>query len=199
MPQQGADCDARRDLTVVILGKTGSGKSSAANTILGERVFRAEMSFNPVTKHCEKNQRKVEGRIVTVIDTPCLSCHLNEELFTEIKKCVETGPHVFLLVIRVNEKLTDEMKNAIKWVEENMGKDVLCYIIVLFTYVDQLQETPLENYCRASQYIRTLINSCGGRFHPFISDGRQDNNQVKELLEKIDKLVWWNSDQTYTM
>ncbi|KAL2086284.1 hypothetical protein ACEWY4_017343 [Coilia grayii] len=187
--------NAGPDLTVVLLGKTGSGKSAAANAILGAEFFRAELSFTPVTQQCAMAQGEIEGKTVAVIDTPGLSSEINDRLRNEILPFLELGPHVFLLVIRVNERVSDDVKNAVRWIEQNLGRGVLCYVIILFTFVDQLQGTPLEEYCRANQFIRSVINRCGGRSHPFSSDGGQNNVQVIELIEKMNRLVWWNSEQ----
>lgn len=184
------------ELRIVLLGGRNSGKSFVGNTILNQEEFVLQERTT-----CLKRSAEVQGRNVTVVDTPGWWCDFSardtpELVRREIRRSISLslpGPHVFLLVIKTNSVFIEKRRRAVEEHLKLPGETVWGHTLVLFTKGKNSGDKSLEEHVRASgKPLQWLLEKCSGRFHVLDIQRTHNATQVMELMGKIDKLVEGN-------
>ena len=168
--------DESKTLSILFTGKTGVGKSSLANALVGREVSPEGETLNPETMDVFNYNADIAGVNVTIWDCPGLqdgTANEAEYLEKMATKCKELD--LVLYCTRMDDtRIRDEDYETIKTLTRAFGESIWENAIFTLTFANNVRKAV------RSQSTATPVN----QKEYFISRLSQWESKLKEALEK---------------
>ncbi|XP_015230025.1 PREDICTED: GTPase IMAP family member 4-like, partial [Cyprinodon variegatus] len=181
---EASKCDqSLTSLNLVLCGRRGAGKTSAAKAILGQTDLPSASS----SSQCVRNQGEVCGRWVSLVELPALYGKPQQEKMKESFRCITLcnpeGVHAFILVLPVGP-LTDEEEGELQTIQDTFSSRINNNTMILFTTDLDPEHPDVVKCLKKDKNIKELIKKCGKRYVVVKSSDKKQFSKVIDFVGK---------------
>lgn len=189
---------------IVLLGKSGSGKSTTGNTVVRHKIFRSNCMSESASQSCETANGILLDQRVRITDTPDICKFLNEP--REIARFINMtlpGPHILLFMLPVDHLTQEDVESLIPF-KHLFGGDVEEHLVVVFTHANDLKKrnTTESQYLQSVQNSSPMLARIKGRYVFLENDPKyptkEQVKQLKQLLAIIRDVMLKNGGKCYS-